>query len=317
MRGLAMQARGHLERALDSQASLPRAYLLLGRGNCLLGNYQHAIRAYVAYSALRPDNPLGHLELGFAYEALDEKKMAVDAWKMGGATEENFFKAAEQFRKAGQYQGAFQLYEWVKWFSTEDGSIWHKMGLAYEEMEHWELALDAYQQGSEKKQFRGPGLSSLYYRMGRIYNERLSVPQLGRARLAFETALAKDDFIKVWEEADTHYRLGTILRREDADYDEIIEKFELAISIYPQHANARVLYGRTYYTLHLDVNAAETEILYALEIDPQNKWGYFHLGEIYRQEGEIDKAIDMYKQALELDPNFERVREILQNLQQE
>ncbi len=139
MRGLAKQARGHLERALDYQASLPRAYLLLGRVNCLLGNYQHAIRAYVAYSALRPDNPLGHLELGFAYEAgcLSEdakeaevvylgsenckdpamSKVVVGEWKRAGITKQHFLRRGSLERKDGNY---------------DEAGIWYQRAMMYD-----------------------------------------------------------------------------------------------------------------------------------------------------------------------------------------
>ncbi|PKN94129.1 MAG: hypothetical protein CVU44_06930 [Chloroflexi bacterium HGW-Chloroflexi-6] len=58
----------YLEISLSHDPKLAQAYLLLGRAYCLMGEYQKAIAAYRAFTGLRPRNPLGHLELAFAYQ---------------------------------------------------------------------------------------------------------------------------------------------------------------------------------------------------------------------------------------------------------
>jgi Tfp pilus assembly protein PilF len=45
---------------------------------------------------------------------------------------------------------------------------------------------------------------------------------------------------------------------------------------------------------------AEAELLKALELISQAKWAYYHLGEIYQQEGRADEATVMHEQALRL-----------------
>ena len=69
-----------------------------------------------------------------------------------------------------------------------------------------------------------------------------------------------------------------------------------------------------YYARDKDVAMAEAEIRQALELSPQNKWAYVHLGGIYRQEGWIEEAAAMYQQALEIDPEFEAAQRELQAL---
>ena len=62
------QAIENLTRATAHYPDLAQAYLLLGRANCALGEYEEAVKAYEEYARLRPENPLGHLELGFGLE---------------------------------------------------------------------------------------------------------------------------------------------------------------------------------------------------------------------------------------------------------
>lgn len=62
------QAISYLQTALRYDQTLAQAYLLLGRAYCLTGDTQKAISAYQTFTRLRPENPLGHLELAFAYQ---------------------------------------------------------------------------------------------------------------------------------------------------------------------------------------------------------------------------------------------------------
>jgi hypothetical protein len=58
-----------LKRAIHYNPGASQAYLLLGRTECLLGEPKSAVETYLTYTRLRPENPLGHVELGFAYLA--------------------------------------------------------------------------------------------------------------------------------------------------------------------------------------------------------------------------------------------------------
>ncbi|MBN1668939.1 MAG: hypothetical protein JW862_17740 [Anaerolineales bacterium] len=62
------QASAHLSQAIKWH-SATQAHLLSGRVACLLGNYESAVSAYDEYTQLRPQNPLGALELGLALTA--------------------------------------------------------------------------------------------------------------------------------------------------------------------------------------------------------------------------------------------------------
>jgi tetratricopeptide (TPR) repeat protein len=64
--GLAVE---NLKKATKFFPGLAQAHLLLGRANCALGQYKNAVAAYETYTGLRPENPGGHAELGFAYES--------------------------------------------------------------------------------------------------------------------------------------------------------------------------------------------------------------------------------------------------------
>jgi tetratricopeptide (TPR) repeat protein len=71
---LAIQAIPYFQNALSHNPKLEQAYFSLGRAYCLTGEADKAVKAYQDYTRLKPGNPLGHLELGFAYEAECKQK---------------------------------------------------------------------------------------------------------------------------------------------------------------------------------------------------------------------------------------------------
>jgi len=60
----------HLRRAIAWDGNNAQAYRLLGQAYLAQGDYPAAIEALTSYTDLRPDNPLGHLELAQAYGRL-------------------------------------------------------------------------------------------------------------------------------------------------------------------------------------------------------------------------------------------------------
>ena len=58
----------NLHRAVRFNRHNSQAYYHLGKAYCLLGEPDDALKSYQQYTELRPDNPLGYIGLGFAYD---------------------------------------------------------------------------------------------------------------------------------------------------------------------------------------------------------------------------------------------------------
>ena len=63
---LAEEAIDLLEKAVSYHTNMAQGYLLLGRANCMVGESESAIEYYDTFTQLKENNPLGHLEAGFA-----------------------------------------------------------------------------------------------------------------------------------------------------------------------------------------------------------------------------------------------------------
>lgn len=105
VRNRLQQAISHLEAARKYDARLTQTYLLLGRAYCLDGQLENAIDAYQAYTRLRPQNPLGHLESGLAY-SMASQTVVVSEWQAAGITPEQILSTAEQAFNRKDYRSA-------------------------------------------------------------------------------------------------------------------------------------------------------------------------------------------------------------------
>ena len=246
--------------------------------------------------------------------ALRPAEQVVRQWKGAGLTARDFIARGEEERKAKQYEEALAWYERAARLEPGLGDPWYYIGLAYEGLEEWGKALAAYERAIGVGSFRSVPRSSPHYRAGVIYQWRLEPRQTDTALAAYEAAIEADDFSADWEAADCHYKRGEILWWKGSNPDEYIAEYQRAIALNPKHASAHILLGVAYYTRDKDVTRAEAEIRQAIELSPENKWAYYYLGEIYRQEGRLDEARATYEQALELDPQFEAAQKRLQAL---
>jgi tetratricopeptide (TPR) repeat protein len=240
-----------------------------------------------------------------AYRQVVRGRPWLVAWKAAGAMAEEFIAAGESARKEGQYAAALAWQGWAMRIEPGRGDPWYYAGLVYEAQEQWSQALDAYRRATEIGRFQYAPDSSPYYHLGALYQWHVEPPQLEQALAAYERAIQDAQFASAWEEADCHYKRGEVLSWQQAEPGEYIAEFRQAVAIDPAHAWAHIRLGLALYARDRDTEAAQDLLLQAIELAPQNKWAYYYLGEVYRQEGHLDEAKQMYKAALALDPGFE------------
>jgi len=246
-----------------------------------------------------------------ALEALHAGTRLLDEWKRGGLTSADFIARGEEARESKQYAEALAWYERAIRLEPAWGDPWYFVGLLYEDQQQWLQALEAYERAIDSDALCQVTRSSPHYRAGLIYHRRLDPRQPEHALPAYEAALAADDFSSPAEAADCHYGRGQILRGQKADPGEYVAEFRRAIALNPRHTWAHILLGLAVYERDKDASTAENELLTALDLAPKNKWTYYHLGEIYRQEGRTSEATVMYEGALALDPDFEAAQKRL------
>ena len=114
----AQRALEHLEKAQTLAPRQAHTYYQIGRAACLVGNYERAVAAFQTFSELRPQNPAGLLEMGFALvQACPPNGKCADglnpydAWRKAGVRAEDFLAMAEKARAKGDYANALLWYQ--------------------------------------------------------------------------------------------------------------------------------------------------------------------------------------------------------------
>ncbi len=277
-------ASAHLQQALVWDPQNAQAYRLLAIVLQEQGNLPAAIDALERYTQLRPQNPLGHMQLAQDYEeardllsqgeSLNPRILA--EWSRAGFSVQDLLHAGETIREAGSYDQAMEWYQRALLMEPELGDPWYYIGLAYANQKMWDEALAAYDHAFVSGQLQQVGRSDLYYQKGTIYQRDMEPPQMDNAFSAYMSAVSANDFTSRLNAAWAHARLGQV-----------------------------------YYTLRKDLASAEREVLLALEMAPDQKWLYVVAGDLYRQSGQNPKARNMYEQALFVSPGFEAAQERL------
>jgi tetratricopeptide (TPR) repeat protein len=238
-----------------------------------------------------------------AYRELVKRQPWRAKWNEMGVQAEDWIEAGEVAREDRAYETALAWYEWAERLSSKRGDGWYYRGLVRYDREDWPGALDAFARAVELGRFEYAPASSPHYYAGAIYQRRLSEPQIEAALAEYERALKLDDFESAWQRADAHHKRAEILWSQKA-YAEAIAGFRQAIEIYPGHSGAHLLLGVALYESEKDLAAAEAALLAAQKLSPKGKWSYYQLGRIYEQEGQQERAEQMYERAVELDPGF-------------
>jgi len=97
------------------------------------------------------------------------------------------------------------------------------------------------------------------------------------------------------------YMANLYQRMEDQEgYLAIIQEGRKA---YPEDADL-IVYELNYYLQNKKFEEAKQNLNLAIEKEPDNKQLYFSLGVVYDELGNTEKAVESYKKAIELDPNY-------------
>jgi tetratricopeptide (TPR) repeat protein len=208
--------------------------------------------------------------------------LQVEEWRKAGMGYEDLIARGVASQEAEQYAEALSWFRRASQFEPNLADAWYHAGQVYEDQKLWQQALDAYQKANRAEDFHKVGRSNPHFRTGVIYLRLLEDPQPAEAELALKEALAKADFGSIREAAWAHARLGQL-----------------------------------YYGRDGDPSAAESEILNALKLAPEDKWLWVILGNLYNEENRNTEAASMYERALALDPDFEGAQKRLDAVRRE
>ena len=122
---------------------------------------------------------------------------------------------------------------------------------------------------------------------------------------------AAEEAIRIDPElADAHVSLALVDYRSGRDWDGLDQRFERAVELNPNSANAWHHYSH-YLTSTYQLDAALDAALRGREVDPLSRALRLHLAQTHLLAGRSDEAVETSLETLARYPDFTRIRAIL------
>ena len=143
-----------------------------------------------------------------------------------------------------------------------------------------------------------------------------AAPDWAAALAEFDAALDEDAFVAGGDAAD---RVQAQLGRAEA-LDKLgqpaaaLEAYRRALVDAPGHYWANVHSGRLTWAVEGDAARAAAYLQEAIALDPQNKWAYLFLSDVYAESGQPELAIPLLNRVLATAPRDEAAQKRLDRL---
>ena len=288
----ALQALQYVNKTLRYNPTSTQAYLLSGHIYCLLGESESALKAYQEYTRLKPNNPLGFIELIFTYNRICENSVQTNqnvfkptdlflcdnaslissmrsTGNLSGLKAQDFIMAGNQLIDSGRYSTARKFFELSIIVDPESSESWLAFGNAFEITGEYTNAKQAYQHAIDLHP----------------------------------------------NQADAYYKLADLLLNKLEEFEAASKVYRAAASMDPIPINAYIGIGTAQDRLganYAAMAAYQKAIELSSQITPVTKedrrkivWPRYKLGEVYIRLGELDKAKKSIQSALDFDTHLE------------
>lgn len=209
----------------------------------------------------------------------------------------------------GDTQIALQWYEFAQQLNDSLVDASYYIGLTHLIDGNVIDARIAFEKGLQQTQYDSIQKGDLYFRLGQSY-ARAPNSDLDQAVAFFDKALLTNKFETPGAYARVLFARGDALQRLGS-VEEAFRAYRSVLQVDENHYWARVRLAML--TWNQKGKLAETErlLLEAIALDPNNKWAFRNLGNIYEVNGRFSEAENMYYQALLIDPDDLEVSERL------
>lgn len=313
------QAVRALEQAREANPADAQTSLLLGRGYCLLGRLEKAVGAYKEFSVLKPENPLGEVEGGFAYEEKcigegmgkeimpgwlqcnDEALIykITSSWRWAEVKSKDFEEKGELYFEQDNFQDALTWLGRANFAEPDLVTPFLVSGLVYRQLENLPNAMLFFQQAIELQSTN----REAWYQLGLVY-EALSRWQ--NALDAYKEAL---DGTGTISESHLYFLIGYLRQYQikPFDFEAVWNDYEAAKNDETFGINRREA-GNIYYQRGLLLvgekqwEGAIGEFKNALIFLPDHYWVRVHLAKALFQIRDTKNAKVYVLEAIRIQP---------------
>src|SRR5262249_1291069 len=282
----------------EFQAILAEAYDKLGKIYIARKSYKEGIAALEQAARYAPDSVEASLELSIAYFDGGQYQAAIKPLQQALVRAPRNAGVRQMLGKTwfmlGDFPKAVDELKTALDLTPNDFEVEYTLGLAYLKQREFTPAKKIYDRMLAQLGDR-PQLRIVF---GRAYRETGFLPE---AIEEFKRAVALDaHFPRV------HYYLGLtyLLKDGAARLDDAAAEFRIELASHPDEFFANYYLGIVY-TIQRRWADAVGLLEKAASIQPGNPDPYFHLGETYQALGRYDRAVEVLKKSIDLNPSLD------------
>lgn len=286
------------------------------------GDYDGALKSYQEYLYFHSNDRLVRLFIYQTLMILGDEKTAIYIIDSG----EYQYDELVSFLRFKDFDISFQeampiirKITKIDSANSETWKLWLETGLKFqyknqyfEALQIFYEALD-YQKNNNLDFYR----SSFWLYIGRIYQSGLRLKNQEVLLDIYAMSKQSNDFLNTKDESYLHLYLGDIYKSySDGDYyEDVLEEYQKALLMNPNDFSILLEIG--YFNLNYVNNyyLAKYYLEKAITQNPNNPYGYYHLGDTYLNLGNRRLAIKNYQLALSKDNKFSLAIKKLENLQ--
>lgn len=260
-----------------------------------------------------PLTPLLHWHLYNIYAAEGIEEKALVHLHLSGYSWQTLLNLGDAYTwPALDWDSAQRWYERA-WQAHQNSTILFKLGMAYEAKKEWVSSRDAYTQSLQMAAFENEqvGASNALVHLAKVYVNGFD--DLDKAFPLTERSLALDAFGQLSrDKALAYYLQGEIGERRGQDVAYVIERYQRALALNPDHYWANLRLANAYYRAGYPLEKARALMLHAISLLPDSKWGYRLLADMYADAGYTVEAGEYYMIVLRIDPEDTIAKEFIE-----
>lgn len=215
----------------------------------------------------------------------------------------------------GDNDAALLWYTWAAERDAQSADALYFVAVAHEALAQPYAARAALQQALERSRFSAIGPSDVYARLAQAETQLEEPVKWENVLAATTTALELGHFAEAsYEEVRAHYLLGEALRNLN-DAAAALEAYGWVVMNEPTHYWAHLRYGELLWDVDRNRQQAESVLRHALMLDESHPAAYLRLANVLAEADEIDSAIALYQQLLQINPNHTLAKTRLGKLQ--
>lgn len=262
------------------------------------GGYDRATAVLTGATGLSRDTRAWRA-LGFAQTGQGNEAAAQAAWAQAPLLVDEFMLWGARAQREEAFATAVTWYGRAAALAPTAAEPWYQMGLAYEAAGQPVEATAAYAEGLRRPEMSEAGRSDFLFQLGRMAR---AAEDANGALAYLDNAIRQDDF-RIDGQQEQAHQIRADLLLAAGRLREAAEAYAWVLQRQPLNYWANIRLANLRLELESDVAAAEALLQTAVTSEPQRKWAFRELGQLYESNGRIADAIAMYEQVLILDPN--------------